>query len=539
MPTETSSIVPALVMLFPAIAAILIFIFGGLAGWLRQALALAGVAGALACSVLVGIAAVGGTALTSFGRQIYADSLSAILVVLVSFIGLLATIYSVRYMRHQVQEGGLPHTTTEGRLTAFYGWLMLFVATMLWACLSNNIIMLYVAVEASTIASGLLVAFYWDRRSLEAGYKYLMLLTVGITFALFGCVLVYATAASIPGMEGSKALLMSDIRSVANQFPATTVALAAAFLVVGFGTKAGLAPFHPWLPDAHAEAPTPVSALLSGVMLKVAIYAMVRTVTLFYPGFPPVATFVLSLGVFTLLIGDFMALAQDDLKRMLAYSSVSQMGYVLMGFGVGTTLGTYAGIFHLLNHALAKSLLFLAAGAVIYSTGARSLSSLGGVAKKMPVTGFCFMVGALAIAGLPPFNGFQSKLALFVAGANAHYWWAVILGIGASLLTLLVLLKAARAVFWGDISRAAAGPNVREAPATVLVAMVILAALCLGIGIYPGAVYKPVSSAANVVQAVQSNPLVLSDPRGVSEHRRVYAAQPQADRTMRVCTRSR
>lgn len=503
---------PALVVLIPAAAGIVIFALGRYLGPLREAIAFAGAAAALACSIAVGATTMSGSVPVSFGRQFYADPLSALLAVLISGIGFLATLYSLRYMRHQVQEGGLPHTTTHGRLTAFYGWLMLFVSTMLWACLSNNIIMLYVAVEASTIASGLLVAFYWDKRALEAGYKYLMLLTVGITFSLFGCVLVYATGASILSAQwgdveaGSRALLLSDLKDIVGQFPATTVALAAAFLIVGFGTKAGIAPFHPWLPDAHAEAPTPVSALLSGVMLKVAIYALVRTVSLFFPEFSPVAMFALALGVFTLVIGDFMALAQDDLKRMLAYSSVSQMGYVLMGFGIGTQLGMYAGLFHMVNHALAKSLLFLASGAVVYSTGARAISRLGGLAKKMPVTSFCFFVGALAIAGIPPFNGFQSKLALFVAGADRGVWWAVIIGIATSLITLVVVVKAARSVFWGKLSDAAAAPAVREAPASVCVAMVILAALCLGIGLYPRSVYSPLKAAAASLQTVKSTP---------------------------------
>ena len=502
MPNESGSILPLLVVVIPAAAGLLIFLLGRLGGPLREVLAVLGSAGALAFSVLVGLSATGGHTLTSLGKQFYADSLSALLIVLVSAIGLLATVYSLRYMRHQVQDSGLPHTTTTGRLRAFYGWLMLFIATMLWACLSNNIIMLYVAIEASTIASGLLVGFYWDKRALEAGYKYLMLLTVGITFSLFGCVMVYAAAANIPG--GRSGLLLSDLRSVAGLFPATTVALASAFLIVGFGTKAGIAPFHPWLPDAHAEAPTPVSALLSGVMLKVAIYAMVRTVSMFYPNFPPVAMFALALGVFTLVLGDLMALAQDDLKRMLAYSSVSQMGYVLMGFGIGTQLGIYAGLFHLLNHALAKSLLFFAAGAVIYSTGARAISDLGGLAKKMPVTSFCFFVGALAISGMPPFNGFQSKLALFVAGASAGHWWAVIFGMAGSLITLVVLAKAAKAVFWGKMSDQVAGAGVREAPLTICATMVILAALCLGIGIYPKSVYVPLKAASAAVQTVRT-----------------------------------
>lgn len=498
MPVETASNLPALLVIVPAAAAILIFLLGKYTAALREALAILGAAASLLCSVAIGAATLRDQALTSFANQFHADSLSALLVVLVSAIGLIATIYSVRYMRHLVKEGGLPHTTTEGRLTAYYGWLMLFLSTMLWACVSNNIIMLYVAVEASTIASGLLVAFYWDRRALEAGYKYLMLLTVGITFSLFGCVLVYAAGASVIG--GAKGLLISELKAAAGAFPAATVALASAFLIVGFGTKAGIAPFHPWLPDAHAEAPTPVSALLSGVMLKVAIYAMVRTVSLFYPNHAPVAMFVLSLGMFTLVIGDLMALAQDDLKRMLAYSSVSQMGYVMMGLGIGTQIGIYAGLFHVLNHALAKSLLFLAAGAVMYSSGARAISQLGGLAKKMPVTSFCFFVGALALAGVPPFNGFQSKLALFVAGAESGDWWAVIIGIGGSLLTVVVLVKAAKTIFWGKLSEKTSAPTVREAPLSLCAGMVVLAVLCLAIGIYPKAVYTPLKSASALIQ---------------------------------------
>lgn len=509
--TTHESLLPALVVAVPTGAAVLIWLTGRFGGFLREIWAVLGAAAAFALSVAVAASAMNDRTLTSLGSQFYADALGALMIVLVSAIGLLAAVYSLRYMRHQVQEGGLPHTTTHGRLTAFYGWLMLFLATMLWACLSNNIIMLYVAVEASTIASGLLVAFYWDRRALEAGYKYLMLLTVGITFSLFGCVLVYAAGSAILG--GAGGLLLSELRGVAGQLSPTTVALASAFLIVGFGTKAGIAPFHPWLPDAHAEAPTPVSALLSGVMIKVAVYAMVRTVSMFYPDFAPVAMFALALGVFTLVIGDLMALAQDDLKRMLAYSSVSQMGYVLMGFGIGTQLGIYAGLFHMVNHALAKSLLFLAAGAVIYSTGARAISNLGGLAKKMPVTGFCFLVGALAISGVPPFNGFQSKLALFAAGAGVGAWWAVIIGIAASLVTLVVLVKAAASVFWGRQSEAVAGPDVREAPASVCVTMAALAVLCLGIGIYARSVYPPLKAASTVVQTIQT-----VKPNLVAEH---------------------
>jgi hydrogenase-4 component F len=493
---------PALTVFVPAGAGIAIFLIRKFS-WIREFIAFLASLTCLVISILSGLATLRGYNLLSFGHQMLIDPLSAILVLLISAVSFLVVLYCPRYMRHLVRDVSIPHSTTEDRLTVFYGWLMLFIATMLWACVSNNIIMLYVAVEASTIASGLLVAFYWDRRALEAGYKYLMLLTVGITFALFGCVLVYATGSSILG--GSKGLLISELKKVASSFPSTTVALASAFLIVGFGTKAGIAPFHPWLPDAHAEAPTPVSALLSGIMLKVAVYAMVRTVTLFYPNFPPVAAFVLGLGVFTMILGDLMALAQDDLKRMLAYSSVSQMGYVMLGFGLGTQLGIYAGLFHIINHALAKSLLFLAAGAVMYSSGARMLSEMGGLAKKMPITSFCFFVGALALSGMPPFNGFQSKLALFVAGAQAGAWWAVILAIATSLITLIVLVRAAKSIFWGKIPDSIP-ESVREAPVRMCLAMLVLAVGCLAIGTYPQMLYSPLSKAAKVVQTVVTPP---------------------------------
>ncbi|MGQ9525975.1 MAG: complex I subunit 5 family protein, partial [Armatimonadota bacterium] len=310
----------------------------------------------------------------------------------------------------------------------------------------------------------------------------------------------YTAGANMLG--GPRGLLISDLRAVAGQFPAATVALASAFLIVGFGTKAGIAPFHPWLPDAHAEAPTPISALLSGVMLKVAAYALVRTISLFYPQFSPVALFALGLGMFTLILGDLMALAQDDLKRMLAYSSVSQMGYVLMGFGIGTQLGMYGGLFHLVNHAIGKALLFLAVGAVMYGTGARAISSLGGLARRMPVTSFCFFVGALALSGVPPFSGFQSKLTLLVAGAEAGLWWAVIIGIAMSLITLVVLVKAARLVFWGQPKPESPALHAREAPASVCAVMVLLAVASLGIGVYPQALYRPLKAATASLQTV-------------------------------------
>jgi hydrogenase-4 component F len=395
--------------------------------------------------------------------------------------------YALKYMRHQRVFNFAGEDITARRMPIFYGLFTFFIATMLWGASTNNIIMLYVAVEATTIASGMLVAFLWDKRALEAGYKYLMLLTVGITFALFGCVLLYSASTRFfpPASAGVDAMLISKLRGIAPLLPHSVMIFVASLFIIGFGTKAGIAPFHPWLPDAHSEAPSPVSALLSGVMIKMAAYAMARTLAIFFPAFSALGLFIVILGAFTMLLGIAMALAQDDLKRLLAYSSVSQMGYVIMGIGIWTQMGVYGGLFHLVNHALAKSLLFLAVGMVIYRTSARKFEDLGGLAAKMPATAVLFFVGAFAISGLPPFNGFMSKLTIFLAGAQAGMWWASAIGIFASLLTLIALVRAGVRIFWGEPKNAEVFARAEESPAALLAPASILAFGCLLLGVWP------------------------------------------------------
>jgi formate hydrogenlyase subunit 3/multisubunit Na+/H+ antiporter MnhD subunit len=282
--------------------------------------------------------------------------------------------------------------------------------------------------------------------------------------------------------------------------PPRATLLAAAFLLVGFGTKAGVAPFHLWLPDAHAEAPTPVSVLLSGVMIKMALYAAARTVGLFFPGWPALTVFAVALGVFTMVVGILLAMAQDDLKRLFAYSSVSQIGYVLAGVGLGTYLGAYGGLFHLLNHAIFKALLFMCAGAIIFATGRRRISELGGLARTMPVTGVCFLVGALAISGFPPFNGFWSKLTVYLALAQRGLWWAAVLAAATSVLTMVVLVRAAYRVFWAaPAGGVTAAGGIREVPALLWVPMAALAVACVVLGLAPQLVYPLLDRAASVL----------------------------------------
>ncbi|HZO99635.1 MAG TPA: proton-conducting transporter membrane subunit, partial [Terriglobia bacterium] len=444
--TEISNL-PAATFLLPMIAGVLVFLTQRKDRGVQQWITVLTTALVAAFGVRMASLTLNGVVLITWNRELRVDALSALVVVIISGIGLLASIYSLRYLENRMLKDPVP-----GRTRTFYGLLLWFLGTMLWGCVTNNVIMLYVAIEATTLTSGLLVAFYWDRRALEAGYKYLMLLTIGITFALFGCVLLYASAAATNKLGGMSALLISDIRHVVQFIPRGTAAITIAFLVIGFGTKAGIAPFHPWLPDAHAEAPTPVSVLLSGVMIKMALYALARTVSIFYPTWPQVTIFIVGLGCFTMLLGIILALSQNDLKRLLAYSSVSQMGYVLAGIGLGTYLGCYGGVFQLVNHALYKSLLFMCVGAVLFVTGERRISELGGLRSAMPITSACFFLGALAITGFPPLNGFWSKLTIYLALARAGLWWAAIIAVLASILTMVVMIRAGCKVFWGNRS---------------------------------------------------------------------------------------
>ena len=496
---------PAAAFLTPLGAAILVLLGKRLGQRFWQAVTLLGAAVTTVIGFAMLPAVLHGGVITAWGNELRVDALSALMVVLVGGIGLLAALYSVRYLTRAKVLDRVGLDVALRRLWVFH-WLFLgFLGTMVWACVTNNVIMLFVAVEATTLTSGLLVAFFWDRRALEAGYKYLILLTIGVTFALFGCVLLYAAGAATGQIDGRSALLISELRKVAQLLPRGPAAMAVAFLVIGFGTKAGVVPFHAWLPDAHAEAPTPISVLLSGVMIKVAVYAMARTVSIFFPVWHALNIFLVALGIFTMFVGILLALRQDDLKRLLAFHSVSQMGYILSGIGLGTYLGVYGGLFHLLNHTIFKSLLFLSVGSLIFASGGlRHISQMSGLARRMPITATCFFVGALAMGGMPPFNGFMSKLTLFLAFVDRGLYWAAAIGMLTSLLTLACLVHAGYLVFWGKLQLSGSTGTVepREAPPSMLAGMVVLAGLALLIGVFPQTVYPILDSATKCILQV-------------------------------------
>ena len=443
----------------------------------------------------------GGQNLTAIGSAIYVDALSALMILLVDALVILITIQSFRYMRHE-QEQGL---FSEGRLTLYYALILLFTGTMNWTVTTNHMVMLYVAMEGTTLATALLVAFYRKKESLEAGYKYILLVVVGITFALLGIVIIFAAA--YPHLKvGSHALLLTEVGRIAKLIPKNVALLGIAFMTVGFATKAGLVPFHAWLPDAHSEAPSPISALLSGLIIKIGAYALARTVTIFAPTYHSVIIFIAILSSASMLIGIFMALVQDDLKRMLAYSSVSQISYVFEGLGLGTYLGIYGGLFHLVNHTLIKALLFMSVGAVMYATGGvRNISKLGGLSRKIPIVAFCFIVGALAIGGLPPFNGFMSKFTIFLAIGEERIYWAMVISVITGVLTLACLVWAAYRVFWRQMPASEEGEEtieIRPVPFSIYFSIVVLALACIVIGIYPQILFPILDKATKAVLAI-------------------------------------
>ena len=490
--------------IIPVVAGIAIFLFGNRSPFFREGIAAFGSAITCLLSLHIVVCTTRGEVLSLFEDELRMDALGGLVAGLVALIGLIAVIYSIPYMRKEVEKGVVPPE----RLRLYYGWIMLFISSMLLATTTNNIIMLWVIIEGTTLASVILVAFYWNRNALEAGYKYAMLLTVGITFALFGCILLYS-GASPHIQSGLNPLKITEIAKISGKIPKSVVLLSLALLLAGFGTKSGIIPFHTWLPDAHAEAPTPISALLSGVMIKVGVYALIRTVTVFYPVYPEsIKLFIVVLGILTMLVGIFMALMQDDLKRLLAYSSVSQMGYIVAGLGVGTYLGIYGGLFHLFNHTLFKALLFLCVGAVSSVTGTRLIHRLGGLGTKMPMTALCFFVGAFAIGGLPLFNGFMSKLTIFLACAKAGMLWATVFSVFASLLTLFCLLHAAYRVFMGKGVDAPhqAHEEIKEVSPLMWGGMFVLALLCFVIGVYPQMVFPILDSSARAIASMTAIP---------------------------------
>jgi len=397
-----------------------------------------------------------------FGITLVYDGLTGLMLLIINVIAFLTIIYSLSYMEKYTAK------------PKFYALFLLMLAGMNGVVLTGDLFNLFVFLEIASIASYALVGFGVEHKELEASFKYLILGSVASTMILLGIALTYS-------MTGS--LNMADIASTLSAMPAkTTMAFAAGVFIMGFALKAGLVPFHAWLPDAHPSAPAPISAMLSGVLIKaLGVYAMVRVMFNVLGAAPAFQEIMMVLGAISMVIGGLLAVGQWDMKRMFAYSSISQIGYIFVALGLGTDLGILAGLFHLMNHSVFKSLLFLSTGSIEHATGTKNLRKLGGLSQKMPVTSTTTAIGALSISGVPPFNGFFSKLLIIIACIAAGRWFLGILAAGVSVVTLIYFLKAMRFSLFGELPTALA--KIKEIPFPMAFSVITLAVICLGTGI--------------------------------------------------------
>ena len=411
------------------------------------------------------------------------DSLSQLLVTIISIITLAVTFFSIPYMQQYTAQ------------SKFYSLYLLMIAGMNGVVLTGDFFNLFVFLEIASIASYALVAFGVEAEELEASFKYLVLGGVSSIVILLAIALLYAHTGTLNMADMSIYLSKGS--------PKNLLFFIFALFLMGFGLKSAMVPFHAWLPDAHPSAPAPISAMLSGLIIKaLGIYCVMRIFFIILGIVPIIKTILMVMGGLSMVIGVFLAVGQWDFKRLLAYHSISQMGYVMVGIGLATPLGMLGGLFHLLNHAVFKSLLFFCSGAFEYSTGTRQLKQLGGLIKKMPWTGASCSVAALSISGVPPLNGFWSKVLIIVALIQAKFYFLAVVTVFVSFMTLISFIKVQKYTLFGDLPKSL--QKVKEVPALMILGMGILAFLCIALGLlYPFYGNVLLESAANLL----SNPL--------------------------------
>jgi hydrogenase-4 component F len=410
-------------------------------------------------------------------EQFFIDPFNVFLVALTAFVGFTTALFSRPYMRIEEHHGRL----SPRRLRLYHSMYQLFMGAMLLALLTNNMGLLWVAMEAATLSTVLLVSLYRTRASLEAAWKYFILCGVGIAQALFGTILLYFAAEGLLGGEGMAALLWTRLDAVKGQLEPTVLALAFVFLLVGYGTKVGLAPLHNWLPDAHAEGPTPVSAVLSGLLLNVALYAVIRCKVLVEGSIHALpGRMLMGFGLLSALLGAFFLFRQRDIKRLFAYSSIEHMGIVTFAFGMGGAVANFAALLHMTVHSLTKSAIFFAAGHASQTAGTQRMDGIRGLLVLSPTIGWGLMLGALAILGLPPFGVFASEFLILTTAMRDHAWATPL---------LLAALAVAFAAIFGRVQPMVFGETeakvLPHSPALVPVFLHLALVLLLGLSIPP------------------------------------------------------
>jgi hydrogenase-4 component F len=369
-------------------------------------------------------------------EQFFVDPLNVFLVTLTAFVGFTTSLFSRPYMRTERDKGRM----TPARLRLYHSMYQVFTFTMLLALTTNNMGILWVAMEAATLATVLLVSVYRTPAALEAAWKYFILCGVGIAQALFGTILLYFAAERVLGREGS-ALLWTHLDLVKSELEPAIMKLSFVFLLVGYGTKIGLVPLHNWLPDAHAEGPTPISAVLSGLLLNVALYSVIRCKVLADGalGTRFASNMMMGFGLISVVVAAFFLFRQRDIKRMFAYSSIEHMGLMTFAFGMGGPIANFAGLLHMTVHSLTKSAIFFAVGHATQKAGTQLMEGIRGLITTSPMIGWGLALGALAILGMPPFGVFASEFLILTTAMREQPW--------ATPLLLLALAVAFAAVF--------------------------------------------------------------------------------------------
>lgn len=393
-----------------------------------------------------------------FGISLVLDGLASFMLLTINLVSFTITIFSINYMEK---------FTVKWK---FYTLFLLMLTGMNGVVITGDIFNLFVFLEIASVASYALVAYGTEMDELEASFKYTVMSSVASLFILLGIGILYSYASTLNLADLSNYLAHTNTTLV--------VKFVAVLFLMGFGLKAAIVPFHAWLPDAHPSAPAPISAALSGIVIKaLGIYALVRVFYNVFGTSAEILQMIAILGIISLMVGVLLAIGQWDLKRLLAYHSISQVGYIMLGFGLGTPLGILGALYHLFNHSIFKALLFLTSGAVEYSTGTRDLEQMGGLREKLPVTAGTNFIGSMSIAGIPPFNGFWSKLIIILACLEVnrlgYAFWAVL----GSILTLSSFMKVQKYAFFGKLNEKYR--EIKEVPICMKIAMIALAVICL------------------------------------------------------------
>jgi hydrogenase-4 component F len=403
------------------------------------------------------------------------DDVNSVFLLVGALVGLTTALFSAGYIAHELQT----HRLRARDLRFYHAMYQLLMFAMDLALVSNNIGLMWVAIELATLTTVLMVGIYRTNAALEAAWKYFILGSVGIALALFGTILVYLAAQEHLG-QGMLAMAWDHLATSSARFDSALLNLSFVFLLLGYGTKVGLAPVHAWLPDAHAEGPTPISAVLSGLLLNVALFALLRF-KLIMAGNPHVLSpgpMMMTMGLVSLGFAGFMIYRRRDIKRMFAYSSIEHMGIITFAFGLGGPLANFAGLLHMTMHSLTKSAIFFGVGYVSQLEGTQRIADIRGLTHSQPALGWLLVAGVVAIAGLPPFGIFTSEFLLVTSTFARSPWLAILLGLGL-LVAFSALATRLHGLAFGDTPRRHVLPAWRLVPMALHLALVAVAGVYL------------------------------------------------------------